>query len=405
MTLPIRIARRYLFAKKSTNAINIITGIAIFGIAVGTAALILVLSVFNGFEDLITDMYSRFNPDIKVTPVAGKTFVVDSTVMAKLPELEGVEYVAQTVEEVAFFGYKDNRDFGILKGCDDQYVLVTGLDSTIREGKYALLDGERNMTVMGLGMRNKLGVNIDDLFSPVTIYMAKRETVGMFEQQFRSRLTYPAGTFITQQDYDSKYVLTNLELAQELLALDGEIGAIEIKLSPGASVSSTQEAVQQLVGDAFEVENRYQQQEAFMKLMQLEKWLSYAIVSLMLLMVAFNMVGALWMIVLEKKKDIAILRSMGATTRLIRDIFLSEGLLLSLVGLVIGIVLTLTIYWIQTNYGLIGIPGEMMLDAYPVSLRWIDFIIVSITVVGIGLLASVPPALRAQRVPAMIREE
>lgn len=405
MILPLRIAQRYLFTKKSTNAINIITGIAVFGVAVGTAALILVLSVFNGFEDLITDMYSRFNPDVKITPAEGKTFTPDSTMLAQLEALDGVEYVSKTVEEIAFFGYKDNRDFGVLKGCDENYAKVTAIDSTIRVGKYTLQSGERNFSVMGLGMYNKLGINIDDLFSPITIYMVKRRPVGMFEQQFRSRLAYPAGTFITQQDYDSEYVLTNLELAQELLALGEDIGAIEIKLDAGYASTRVLNQIKEIVGPKLEVKNRYQQQEAFMKLMQLEKWLSYAIVSLMLLLVAFNMVGALWMIVLEKKKDISILRSMGGTKELVRNIFLYEGVLLSVVGLVMGVVLTLGTYWVQTNYGLIGVPGEMMLDAYPVSLRWFDFVVVALTVVGIGLLAAVPPALRAQRVPAMMREE
>lgn len=405
MNLPLRIARRYLFAKKSTNAINIITGIAIFGVSVGAAALILVLSVFNGFEDLISEMYSHFNPDMKVMPIKGKTFEVDSTVLAELRALDGVEAVAQTVEEIAFFGYKDNRDFGVLKGVDENYGAVLGLDSTIQEGSYALRENERNLVVVGLGMRNKLGVNIDDLFTPVHIYMAKRKATSVLDQQFRSRLAYPVGTFIAQQDYDSKYILTNLELAQELLDLYGSIGALEIKLKAGANQTIVQRGIKDIVGSDYEVKNRYEQQEAFMKLMRLEKWLSYAIVSLMVLMVAFNIVGALWMIVLEKKKDIAILRSMGATTPLVRNIFLLEGALLSSFGLLIGILIALATFWVQKNYGLIGIPGDMMVEAYPISLRLGDFILVTVTVLAIGLLASLPPALRAQRVPAMIREE
>ena len=407
MKLPLRIARRYLFAKKSTNAINLITGIAVFGICVGTAALILVLSVFNGFEDLITSMYSSFDPDVKITPVEGKTFTADSSMLEALRNIEGVAAVSQTLEEVAFFEYKDNQDFGTLKGVDDLWQTVTRIDSSVREGTFALYQEDRDMAVFGLGMRNKLGINIDDLFSSIAVYMPKRQEVSMFEQQFRKRFVYPAGTFVIQQEFDNQYVITSLELVRELLGMPDQVSALELKLAAGAGgrQKGVIERIRQSTGAAYDVKDRYQQEETFLRLMQMEKWLSFAIVSLMMLLVAFNMVGALWMVVLEKKKDIAILKSMGALDTTVRDIFLNEGVLLSLIGIAGGFVLALVTYWLQVHFGIVRIPGNFVVKAYPISIRAFDFAVVFFTVLSIGLLASVPPALRAKRVPSVIREE
>ncbi len=405
MNLSLKIARRYLFAKKSTNAINIITGISVLGIAVGAAALVLVLSVFNGFEDLITGMYSNFNPDIKILPAEGKTFSVDSARIARLQNIDGVQFVSQTLEETAFFEYKNSQDVGTLKGVDEFYALVTGLDSTVREGRYKLRDGTIENAVLGLGMRNKLQVNVDDLFAPLLVYMPKSREVGMFEQQFRRLSAYPVGTFINQQEFNNKYVITSIEFARQLLEGPEEVSALELRLRPGVSQNRVIEQIKTEMGADFLVKNRYEQEKAFMRIMNIEKWLSFAIAGLMLLLVSFNMVGALWMIVLEKQKDIAILKSMGALDQMVRNIFLIEGLLLSLLGISMGFALAILIYGAQKAFGLVSIPGNFVVEAYPISVRFIDFVIVAMTVAAIGLLASIPPALRAQRVSALIREE
>ncbi|HMN89345.1 MAG TPA: ABC transporter permease [Saprospiraceae bacterium] len=405
MNLAFRIARRYVFAKKTTNAINIITGISVFGIAVGAGALVLVLSVFNGFEDLITSMYSNFNPDVKVLPAQGKTFDVDSAFLKKVYAVSGVALVSQTLEETAFFEYKNSQDFGTLKGVDALYQSVTGIDSTVREGLFKLREGQQEMAVLGLGMRNKLQVNVDDLFSTMVVYMPKVREVGMFEQQFRRLSVYPAGTFVIQQEFNNKYVLTSIEFARRLLEADDAVSALEIKLRANANVDRTIQDIRQAFGADFVVQNRYEQEEAFLKLMKIEKWLSFAIVSLMLLLVAFNMVGALWMIVLEKQKDIAILKSMGTLDNTVRNIFLQAGGLLTALGIGIGFMLALTLYGAQKAFGLVSIPGNFIVDSYPISMRLPDFLVVAATVLLIGLLASVPPALRAQRVSALIREE
>ncbi len=375
------------------------------GLAIGTAALLLVLSVFNGFEALLTTLFSNFNPDVKVTPLRGKTFEEDSTLIARIEALPGVAAVARSLEEVAFFEYEDNQDFGVLKGVDAHYRHVTHIDSTIAEGRYLLEKDGRAFLVLGAGMRNKLGVDVDDYLEPIAVYMAKRKVRTAMEQPFRKRYAYPAGTFKIQQEYDQRYVLAPLWFVQELMQLPGQLSALEIRLDPVADKEATLRAIRQIMGPDFAVKDRYQQEEAFFKLMNIEKWLSYAILTLVLALVAFNMVGSLWMIVLEKQKDIAILRSMGATRRLVRHVFLSEGLLISVLGLLTGFVLAIVLYVLQKQYGLIGIPEGFVVRAYPVEMRWPDFLVVTATVLLIGLVASVLPARKAESLPAMVREE
>ena len=405
MILSLKIARRYLFAKKSTNAINIISGISVLGITVGVAALVLVLSVFNGFEDLLSGMFSSFNPDIKVVLAEGKTFEADSSKIAELLALEEITRVSQTLEETALFDYKDVQVFGTIKGVDNQFHLVTGIDSTVREGVYAFKDGRKDLVVMGLGMRNKLSVNIDDILSTLNVYMPKRKKTSFASNPFRKQMAFPVGTFMIQQDFDSQYILSSLAFAQRLLSYKNRISALELKLNPQADIELSVAKVKEIMGDKFVVKDRYRQNEAFLKLMNMEKWMSFAIMSLMLVLIAFNMIGSLWMIVLEKEKDIAILKSMGATNKMVRNIFLNEGLLLCLLGLGIGFVLAISFYFAQHWYGLIPIPEGFVVDAYPMSIRFFDFVIVAITVFTIGFLASYPAALRAERVSTLIREE
>jgi lipoprotein-releasing system permease protein len=410
MNFPLRIARRYLLAKKSTNAINLITGIAVLGIAVGSAALILVLSVFNGFEDLIAGMYSNFNPDIKVVPAEGKTFEADSAMLEQLLALEEVEAVSSTIEEVAFFEYKNNQDFGKLKGVDEQFSSVVGIDSTVREGEYQFEKRGRTLAILGRGMRNKLAVNVGDEFTELAVYMPRRGQsrgfLGAQLQPFRRRYIYPGGTFVIQQEFDSEYVLAPIDFVRELMnAAPNEVSALEIRISEGLDTRQLTPKISALLGPGFDVEDRYQQEASFLRLMQIEKWLSYAIASLMLLLVAFNMIGALWMVVLEKQKDISILKSMGALNTTIRNIFLYEGVLLSLLGLAIGLVLAIGLYIAQKTIGIITVPGNFIVSAYPISMRTVDLIVVAATVMAIGFLASLPPALRAMRVPAIIGEE
>ncbi|MBL7809306.1 MAG: FtsX-like permease family protein [Saprospiraceae bacterium] len=407
MNLPLLISRRYLFAKRSTNAINIITGISVLGVAIGTAALVLVLSVFNGFEDLLSDLFGHFNPELKITPEKGKTFRTDSIQLAQIRAIPGVEVLSETLEEIAFFEHDGSQDFGVLKGVDDQFARVNGIDSdtTLIEGEYVLLDGERNCLILGAGVRNKLSVNVENPLASVTVYMPEQQT-GLLDKPFKTRVASPVGTFAIQQEFDSEYVLSNLEFVRELLESEpGTVSALEIKARAGANMSDLKTQIKGILGDGFVMKDRYEQNEAFFKVMQLEKWMGFAITSLMLLLMAFNTVGALWMIVLDKQRDISTLKSMGATDGMVRRIFLFEGFLLTLLGMGIGLLLAIILYVVQKNWGIVTIPEGFLVDSYPIAMRAGDFIPIILTVLGIGFLASILPARRAAQVPAFLREE
>ncbi len=375
------------------------------GISIGTAALVLVLSVFNGFEDLILGLFSRFNPDVKITVAEGKTFIPDPEQLAQLRALPEVVAVSESLEEVAFFEYRESQDFGILKGVDTIYHQVTGIDSTIFEGWYKLKKGERHLAVLGGGMRNKLQVDVEDPFEVLNIYMAKRKTSGPLAQQFKKRFTYPIGSFKIQQDFDNQYILVHIDFARDLLGAYDEVSALEVRLAPDVDVANCLEDMRRIMGAAFLVKDRYGQDASFLKLMNIEKWMSFAILSLTLVLVAFNMIGSLWMIVLEKKRDIAILKSMGATGRTIRNVFLTEGLLLCGLGLVVGFIVAFTLYFIQKTFGIVPIPDGFVVDAYPIGMRFFDLLAVMAIVVSIGFVASFPAALSAMKIPVLIRDD
>ncbi len=403
--LPLFFARRYLFAKGTSNAIHIISGISVAGIAIGTAALILVLSVFNGFEDLLSGLFGYFNPEIKVTPARGKTFEVDSTLLVRLRQTPGVALVSETLEEIAFFEYEGSQDFGILKGADDYYARINDIDKTVIDGRYLLRDADAYYAVVGAGMSHKLKLRAGSAMAPLRVYMPQQQS-GPINQPFKVRYAYPVGIFSIQQEFDNQYILADLEWVRELLETDeGTVSALEIRCQPGASVAAVKQALGQVLGEGFVLRDRYEQNEAFFKVMRLEKWIGFAILTLMLVLMAFNMVGALWMLVLDKQRDIATLRTVGADDNLIRSIFIAEGLLLTSVGMLIGIALAIGLYWAQKEWELISIPEGFLVSSYPIAMRIGDFLPTMTTVLAIGWLASLAPAARAVRVPAYWREE
>lgn len=400
------IARRYLFAKRSTNAINLITGISVFAVAIGTAALLLVLSVFNGFEDLLTGLFGHFNPEVKVTPVKGKTFEADTLMLSRLKALPGVLHLSETLEEIAFFEYEGSQDFGVLKGVDEHFTAINGIDSTLREGIFQLQMGERNGAVLGAGMRNKLSVDVTNPIATLTVYMPMQESGGALDKPFKTRFAYPTGTFAIQQEFDNEYIISNIGFLRELLDVSPyTVSALEIKVRPGYRTKAVKSAIRDIMGPDFTIRDQYEQNEAFFKVMKLEKWMGFAITSLMLSLMAFNLIGALWMIVLDKKKDISILKSLGADNRLVRRIFLLEGLLLTSLGMVLGLVLAVVLYVLQKQYDLVTIPQGFLVHSYPITMRIADFLPVMLTVGIIGLLASLLPAARAVQVPSYFREE
>ena len=407
MNLSFNIAKRYIFSKKSTNAINVISGISVFGIAIVTSVMILLFSVFNGLEDLLTGFFNTYNPDAKVVPFSGKTFLQDSIDIAQIESLEGVDFISKTLQEVAFFEYGSGGDqtFGIVKGVDKNFAKVNRIDSIIREGEYTLKINDKEMAVLGAGIRRKLALNLDDPFTPITIYSAKKKKVSATSQPFKKVSIFPSGIFAAyQEELDNQYVFTSLKFTEELLSLPNKLSALEIKFNPDIDQSKTIQAIKKIIGAKFEIKDRYQQEETYFNVLKMEKWLMFALLSFAMILVAFNIVGALWVIVLDKKNDISILKSMGAEDYQIRNIFLNNGILLTSLGIIIGIALSILLYIIHQKWGLVTMPEGSIIDIYPSSLRLGDFVIVSATVMLIGLVATLGPARRASKINALIQE-
>ena len=407
--LELRIALRYLVAKKSANAINIITAITMLGVIVGSAAFILILSGLNGFETLIGDRFGLFNPDLKIEARQGKVFVADSALLARVQAVPGVEAVSCALEEVALFAFDDAQSLGILKGVDSAFAAVSDLDSvTVASGdggRFELGSPDLYFAVAGAGIANKLGLIYDNRArgggEPLRVYMAKRGNVGggglMGGQPFKSRALHLGGTFEILQDFNN-HVFVDLEFSRELLSYSGqEASALELKLSPGASIRQVEQALQQALGEGFSVKDRFAQDETFYKITNMERWAVFAILCLAYAIVAFNMIGALWMLVLEKRRDVAMLVAMGATQGFVRRIFLLEGALISLLGCGIGFVVATALVWAQQTFHLIGMEGNLIIQYYPMNLRAGDFVLVACTVLGIGLLAAWLPATRAAK--------
>ena len=328
MKLSWKIAWRYLFGKKSTNAIQIITGISIFGLGFGTAAIILILSVFNGFETLLLEMYDAFNPDIKIVSLKGKTFAVDDDKLKQIKSLPGTDSLSLTLEELALFEYQKRQEVGTLKGVDDAFNYVTGMDTAINRGDYLIQNEGIKYGLFGLGMAYKLGVNIYDRLSPVSVYLLNTKKTSPLDKQFSASTLYPGGTFAIQQEVDYEYVIAPLSLVQRQTKNADRVSAIEIKVRPEYDLNEITEALKGIMGEDFQVRDKGEQQATTIKVMRIEKWLAFVILILALVLIAFNLVGAIWMIILDKKKDIAVLQAMGARKTLIRSLVLKLGALI-----------------------------------------------------------------------------
>ena len=399
-------AWRYLFAPKSTNAINIITFVAAFGVAIGAASLIIALSVFNGFEDIFVGMFNNLNPDVRITASRGKTFDATEELLAELRGVDGVAAISHTLEETARFQYLGHQAFGPLKGVDSDYARINGIDTMIKEGEYDLLvpQAETMGSIVGQNLARELLIDPENRVNPLSIYVPRPRTRGGSSILSSGRLPYrvrevlPMGIVRSQEAFENQAVLVDLSLARELLGVDTPtVSSLEIKLAPGFDKPRTFRAIEKLLGDDYLVRNRFEQENSILKLMRVEKYVAYAIVTLMVILISFNLVGALWMIVLEKRQDIVILQSLGMVGSEIRNVFLRVGLLISAIGLGTGFALAIFIYLIQTHFGIVGLPNTLA-EAYPMSLRVVDFLVVTLTVLIIGLLASILPARRAERV-------
>jgi len=412
MNLPLRFALRYVFSKKTTNAINLISMISVFGIALGSMALIVILSVFNGFEDLLRDLIGAFKPDIHVTAKEGKVFSITGEQLAKLEKIEGVVAISKVLEEIALFEYDGTQNIGSIKGVDDNFLSVIAMDSTLERGRFATYSENNKLQLGVVGATIEHTLQIRGMqANPITVYMPKRtETKASFTKKpFEQRELYPVGVYsVRQVDYDNT-VISNLKFVQELLAYKkDEISALEIRIDPTMNPLQVQTKIKAAMGDTFFVKNRFEQDEAFFKITNLEKWVGFLIFAFTLVLVAFNMVGALWMLVLEKRKDIANLKAMGATDALVRNIFLAEGALLSSIGVAIGTVAAIIICVLQQQFGIVPLEGAgstFLIKAYPVSMRFFDFVVVVFTVLFIGIAAALLPAMRASKIKSLVRED
>jgi len=405
MSLNLRIARRYLFGKKSTNAINIISGISIFGITIGTAALILTLSVFNGFESLLSNIFNAFNPDLKVSPIKGKRFTLPEADLAKLEAIPGVFSISKTVEEIALFEYRDQQQIGIIKGVDGNFSKVTGLDTTLVAGKYLFKNNGQLYGVFGMEMASQLSLNTNDKFSAVKIYMPLQKNILAGSKEFKVKNIYPAGIYSVKNSDEHQYVLAPFDLVNNLLQSNNQISSLELKLEQDADENDIKASIKTLLGENYRVENKYEQEKTYLKIIQVEKWVSYMIASLTIILIIFNLVCSLWMIVIDKKKDLSILKSMGYTSKDTSNIIMNLGTIITAIGIISGIVIALVIYIIQTNLGLISMAEGFTIESYPVKLKLLDFIIVAITVLILGILASIIPARRAAKISAFVRTE
>jgi lipoprotein-releasing system permease protein len=389
--LSLYIAKRYLFAKKSRNAINIISGVSVTGVAVGTMALIIVLSVFNGLELLVTTIFNTFDPDIRVSIAEGKTFTADTSKLKQLSEINGVACYSLTLEENVVLTYEEKKIIAVVKGVDENYGKVSSIDSSMYDGKFKLMsDNGRPWAVPGVGIAQYLGININ-FVNPVLIWFPSRSTdpTTIDESAFNRKFIYPSGIFQVEQTYDSKYIFVPMEFARDLVERPGESSAIEIRLLNGANADAIQGKIASLFGKGFIVQNRFQQQELFYKVMQSERLAIYFILTLILIIASFNIIGSLTMLIIEKERDIAILKSLGADNNLIRKIFIFEGWLISIIGAVAGIIMGFFVCWLQQRYGFIKLNSEaLIMNSYPVVMKVKDFIIVPATVLIIGYWAA-----------------
>jgi len=393
MNFPFYIAKRYLFSKKSHSIINIISGISVAGVTVGTLALIVILSVFNGFEELVKSLFNTFNPDLIITIKEGKTFNASDLPYEDIKNIPGVVSFTEVVEENALLKYKTEQYIVTLKGVSNDFLTNNPLDTMLVDGDFVLENNVYNFTVMGYLVAYNLGIKINDFSNPVHVYVPKRtkKRLTSLEQSFNSGSLIPSAVFSVQQEIDSKYVIVPIRFARKLLDYTNEVTSIEIRLDPNADTDFIQQEIQNLTGDSFVVKNRFQQQELLYKIMKSEKWAIFIILSFILIIAVFNVVGSLSMLILDKRKDIAVLFSMGANEKVIKRIFLLEGLLISFSGAIFGLLLGYLLCILQIKYGFIKLgpdEGAFIIPYYPVKLYFADFLAVFAVVFFIGLVAA-----------------
>lgn len=397
MNVSFYIARRYLFSKKSHNAINVISTISVCGIAIATTAMVCVLSIFNGFGGIVEGMFGAFDPDLKITVKEGKVFDYHTPQFEKALRVNGIQTISESLEENALFMYGESQVPVLLKGVSEEFRLMADMEKLVLDGSFKLREDVVDYTTLGAGLAVTLGAR-PGFINPVEIYAPKRDV--------RVNLANPAAAFtkgyaqiggvfsLNSPEYDEQMALIPIHLARDLFGYDNEVTSLDIKLEPDVSVSKVKRDIQRIIGDNFLVEDRFEQQRESYRMLQIEKWVTFLILAFILLIAVFNVVGSLSMLIVEKRDDIKSLQNMGASDQLISRIFLYEGWLITFIGIIGGIVTGLVLCLLQQHLGLLRLsdtPGAYIIDAYPVIIKIADIVIVFAVVSLIGLLTVLYP--------------
>ena len=404
MRLPLFIANRYLLAKKSHNLINIITWISILGISVGSFALIVVLSAFNGLEKVISSMNNRLTPDLQISTVKGKTIDLTAFPFGQLKDIQGVEYVVPTITEDALFRANDKQHIGQVKGVGLEYQKIGRLNEIVFGGSDLVLadEDEHYFAVPGAGVAWYLGINAYDPYAMVRIYVPKRGNASQMslENSFNSDVITVRSVFSTEQEQDEKLVLVPFDMLSELLEYEDKATNVEVFTTQNADINKVKKSVSAIIGADYSVKNQQEQQETLYKIMRSEKWAVYVILTFILILATFNVVGSLSMLMIDKRKDTEILKAMGADNRLIQRIFLNEGLLISVAGGVIGLLLGIVLVLLQQQFGFIKFGtggGNYVVDAYPVLLKLKDVLLIFATILVVGCTSALLTVRHAMR--------
>lgn len=394
MNVALYIARRYFVAKKSTNAITIVSWISVLAIAVGTSALIIILSGMNGLTGLVQTLYNSFNPDIKITALSGKVFTADDKLMAQLRNINGVTYISKTLDDNMLLKYNDQLQITHIKGVDENFVSVTRFDTLVVDGKFLSPQINSKELVLGKGVAYRLGVAQNSTFSPICVFCPKRGNNSGInpEDAFIEEKCYPSGFFTINDDFDFTYGLLSYETARNLLQYPpNSVSALELSVAPDADADLVKREIQKVAGDKFSIKNKYEQNDVLFKTLQTEKLWTFIILAFVLLIATFNIIGALTMLIIEKKKDVKTLSAMGADVSLIRKIFMTEGLMIIFIGSCIGILLGYVLCLLQQHFGFVTFEDGYLVDAYPIEVRFSDFVLIMTTVLCAGFIAAIYP--------------
>lgn len=404
MNLPLFIAIRYLFSKRKANFINIIAILSIAGIAFITAALIIVLSVFNGLEDLLRSLNNSFDPEIKIEAREGKSFESSADLVNKIKSVDGVDIVTEVIEDYAYLRYRDANQVVIIKGVSDNFIDQKRIPlENIVEGELKLKDGPINYAIIGIGIKYTLSIAINDQLYPLQVYYIKNvSSVGLDPSKLYAKQNIaPGGVFSIVQNFDENYIIVPLRFTEELFNYGNKRTSFEIKTREGADVFEVEDKIQEVIGEKFSVLNYEEQHQDLYKLLKMEKLFTFLALTLLLIIGSINIFFSLMMLALDKKKDISILNAMGAHGSQIRNIFMAEGVLIAFFGAFLGLALGIVFYWLQRNFGLISMGMETSVtQGYPIKVKFMDFFLTILVITIITFLISIHPARLASRIAA-----